>query len=471
MGAGPAGLYAAEECLRRGAEVDVFEQSFAPFGVVRSRVAPDHQNIKRRAALPEYIFEPGRFHSGTARYFGNVQIGRDLTLDELRRGYDAVLLATGSERTRDLGIAGESRPGSWAASDFAAWYNGSPEGVRFDPQLDCERAVVIGAGHLALDVARLLARHPSELEPTDIAPHALRALTKSRIREVVVLARRGPDQALFDEKELRDLLDLVGVQLGVAGVGPTLRESVATKRGELLVELPEARAVGRRWPLGASRRIVFRFCSSPVALLGVSARDSDAPVHALRYELNELVDSSDGMRAAGTGRFADLQTSLVVRAIGSMPRPIRDAPWGTGALVSEGGRVLDGAGGRALDRLYAAGSLASGPVSSLEANRHSAQEAVQGLFDDLRARGACHSAQLGDLASLLFARGAAFLTWSDWQKLDQCELVQGQAAGKIRQKILSLSDALHELGDPRSEVRMSPAEAIEKREEAPAWAG
>jgi len=168
----------------------------------------------------------------------------------------------------------------------------------------------------------------------------------------------------------------------------------------------------------------------------------------LRYELNELVDSARGIRAVGTGRLADLETSLVVRAIGCTPRPLRDAPWGTGRMVSDGGHVLEGAGGRPLDRLYVAGSLASGSVSSLEANRHSTQEAVEGLFDDLRSHGASRSADLSDPASLLFARGAAFLTWSGWQKRDQ-----------------------YELGDPRSEVRTSPTEAIETQAEAPAWAG
>jgi ferredoxin--NADP+ reductase len=421
----------------------VFEKRFAPHGVVRAQVAPDHQNIKRRAALPDYIFEPG-----DARYFGNVEVGRDVGLADLRTRYDAVLLATGSERAKRLGVPGSAARNCFSAAEFVAWYNGEQLGAALTPDLDVERAIVVGMGHVAIDIARILTRHPSELEPTDIAVRALRALGKSRVREVVVVARRGPDQTAFEDAELLDLMELVGVGVGRSGVSAELARAVSTKRGELILELPEQSA------LTEVRRIVLRFTSA----IDEIVVDETGRISGVRIARTRLVDSVDGFCAVRTGEFEEIEAGLVIEALGNLPEAIDGVPFDRlwARVPNDRGRVLDADGGDLVRGLYVAGSLKERPLQSIEQNRLSARETVAALFEDLR--GQVPSARGEDIMVELGRRGVRYLTWWDWGRLDQLELKQGRASGKVRQKIPALLDALQALSDLHSEVRASPAE-------------
>ncbi|HLV64745.1 MAG TPA: FAD-dependent oxidoreductase, partial [Polyangiaceae bacterium] len=266
VGSGPAGFYAADLLLRAGAKVDVFERLPAPFGLVRYGVAPDHQNIKRAVLAFERTAEHPNF-----RYFGNVTVGQVLSVEELLLDYDQVLLAVGSAGDRKLGIPGEELAGSVAATAFVGWYNGHPDFIEERFPLDVERAVIVGMGNVALDVARVLVRRPAELATTDITASALEALAQSRVREVVLLGRRGPAQAAFDQGELADIAGLEGVEVILEGDVPAVGSDLtaaARRKVEYLATLPRA-------PSGRAERLVrLRFFAVPRRILGEEGRVS-----------------------------------------------------------------------------------------------------------------------------------------------------------------------------------------------------
>src|SRR5688572_2976089 len=303
VGSGPAGFYATDFLLKSGFAVDLFERLPAPFGLVRYGVAPDHQTIKRVSAAFERTAKTPGF-----RFVGNVTVGSSVAVEELRRAYSVVVLAYGASTDRHLGVPGEELSGSHAATAFVAWYNAHPDFVSETFDLATERAVVVGMGNVALDVARVLLRNTDDLAVTDIADHALEALKKSRVREVVLLGRRGPAQAAFDQGELKDIVDLPGISVSVEGAVdlevPADADAAVRKNVELLRTLP-------REPVpGAERRMRLVFLASPVELLGAGGK-----VRAIRYEDNELVDKGGSVSARGTGRTHELDTGFVVRSI------------------------------------------------------------------------------------------------------------------------------------------------------------
>jgi len=444
VGAGPAGAFAAA-CLLRAcgnAEIDLFERLPTPWGLLRGGVAPDHQEIKRL----DNAFDRQTLRRG-CRFFGNVQVGVDVSHAELMRHYSAVIYATGAQTDKSLGIAGEDLPGSWAATEFVAWYNGHPDYRELQFDLSARRAVVIGNGNVAADVVRMLTLSAAELERTDVADHALEALRESRIEEVIVLGRRGPAQAAFTSTELRELGALDGVDTRVdpddlvldAVSQQWLAEQgtfTARKNVELLREFaarparPEAR-----------RRIELRFLSSPVQIRG-SAR-----VEAIDVRRNEIVRAEDGsLRArAVDGDIETIDCGLVLRSVGYRAVPLPDVPFDERHFVlpNERGRVLTPAG-EPLHGVYAVGWIKRGPTGILGTNKRDAEETVSRLVEDLDAAALPQppNPEREQIDALLAERKPDLITVEGWRAIDGHELESGRNAERPRVKLASREELL-----------------------------
>jgi ferredoxin--NADP+ reductase len=444
VGAGPAGAFAAA-CLLRAcgdAEIDLLERLPTPWGLLRGGVAPDHQEIKRL----QDTFDRETLARG-CRFLGNVEVGVDITHAELMRHYTAVIYATGAQTDKSLGIEGENLPGSWAATEFVAWYNGHPDyrGLEFD--LSARRAVVIGNGNVAADVTRVLTLSTTELERTDIADHALDALRSSSIEEVVVLGRRGPAQAAFTSAELRELGHLDGVDIRVDAddldLDPVssrwLAEQgtfTARKNVELLREFA-ARPAGPP----ARRRIVLRFLRSPVQIRGAGR------VEAIDVRRNEIVRAEDGSQRA-SAVDEDVETiacGLVLRSVGYRAVPLPDVPFDERRFVlpNERGRVRapDGA---PLVGVYAVGWIKRGPTGILGTNKRDAEETVSCLADDLAA-GALSQPPSPDrehVDALLAERKPGLVTGAGWRAIDIHELEHGHSEQRPRVKLASRDELL-----------------------------
>jgi ferredoxin--NADP+ reductase len=438
VGAGPAGAFAAA-CLLRShpqVEVDLFDRLPTPWGLLRAGVAPDHQEIKR---LQE-TFDRETLQRG-CRFFGNVEVGVDLSHRELTDHFTAVVYATGAQTDKSLGIPGEDLPGSWAATEFVAWYNGHPDyrELRFD--LSVERAVVIGNGNVAADVARILMLSPRELRRTDIADHALDALVESRIEEVVVIGRRGPAQVAFTSAELRELGHIPEVELRVRSEEVELdHESrrwlaeeatfTACKNVQLLQEFA---ARPRRGEM--RRRLELRFLRSPVAIRGASR------VQAVEVRKNEIVRRADGMLAAQPIDASSelIDCGLVLRSVGYRAVPLPEVPFDErySVLPNERGRVL-GPDGRRLPGVYAVGWIKRGPTGILGTNKRDAQETIDCLVEDLRA-GRLSARVIDDLThveALLADRKRNGVTTADgWRAIDAHERALGVAQDRPRVKL------------------------------------
>jgi ferredoxin--NADP+ reductase len=436
VGSGPAGFYSADFLLRdpRNVAVDVVERLPTPFGLVRFGVAPDHQGIKRVSAAFERIAKNPRF-----RFFGNVEIGRDLTLETLLAGYHAVIFAVGSATDKRMGIAGEDLPGSDAATSFVGWYNGHPDFQDRTFDLTSERVVVIGMGNVAMDVARVLVRRPEELADTDITEAALAALRESRVREVVLLGRRGPAQGAFDQAELADIAALPGVDVIIEGELPAL--DLAGFPTNVRKNVEYLRELAARPPRGASRRVRMRFLASPAEVLGGDR------VRALRIEQNQLVEAEDGsVVARGTGVFETLECGLVLRSIGYRGVALPGAPFDTkrGLIPNDGARVL-GTDGKPVHGLYAVGWIKRGPSGLIGTNKSCAKDTVTALLSDTDSLLARPRASAQDLAELLANAGTRAVTFADWQRLDAIEVARGKAAGKVREKLVNVRAMLDAL--------------------------
>jgi ferredoxin/flavodoxin---NADP+ reductase len=438
VGAGPAGAFAAASLLRmRGdVEIDLFERLPTPWGLLRGGVAPDHQEIKRL----QDTFERRTLRRG-CRFFGNVEVGTDVSHAELMRHYTAVVYATGAQTDKSLGIPGEDLPGSVPATEFVAWYNGHPDyrGHEFD--LSSERAVVIGNGNVAADVTRILTLSPSELERTDIADHALEALRESRIEEVVVLGRRGPAQAAFTSAELRELGRLDGVDLRVdpaeIELDPVSREWLdeegtftARKNVRLLREF-----AARPPRPEAARRIVLRFLRSPVEIRGAGR------VEAVDVRRNEIVRADDGtLRARAVEEDVEtIACGLVLRSVGYRAVPLPDVPFDERAYVlpNDCGRVL-GPDGEPVPGVYTVGWIKRGPTGILGTNKRDAEETMACLVEDLEALPAP-----GDRIDALLAERKPDLVGADgWRAIDAVEVARGEAAERPRVKLASRDELL-----------------------------
>jgi ferredoxin/flavodoxin---NADP+ reductase len=433
VGSGPAGFYAADALLRGAppSDVDLFERLPVPFGLVRYGVAPDHQTIKRvtvaferTAALPGF------------RFFGNVEVGRDVSVEELLGGYHAVLFATGAALDRHLDIPGEDLEGSYAATSFVGWYNGHPDFIDLKFSLAAERAVVVGMGNVALDVARVLLHDRAALAKTDISDVALAALRESPVREVVLLGRRGPAQAAFDQGELEAIADLPGVGVEMDGDVSFEDEadlpSAARKNLAYLARLKLAGAAPQ------PRMLKLRFLASPVELLGEAGR-----VRSLRIEDNRLVGAGPNVRAEPTGKIWQLETGLVIRSVGYRGTAIPGMPFEAkrNVIPSSAGRVTD-LNGQPLPGLYTSGWIKRGPSGLIGTNKADSKETVELLWRDAEALRGRHRGSMTDVAALLAARGVRVVTFADYRNIDAAEKARGEARGKVRDKLERIPDML-----------------------------
>ena len=435
IGSGPAGFYSADALLKNKAvpvTVDMFERLPVPFGLVRFGVAPDHQSIKRVQAAFERTAQLSGF-----RFFGNVRVGADLAVAELRRRYHAVLIAVGAPTDKHLGVAGEELAGSYAATSFVGWYNGHPDFLGHDFDLTSERAVVVGMGNVALDVARMLVRRPDELATTDIAGYALEALRSSRIREVVLLGRRGPAQAAFDQGELQDIAELNDVQVCVEGELPpedaSKLESPARKNLEYVM------ALAKEPPKNVERRVKLRFLTSPAELIGEAGR-----VRGVKVERNALVTQPDGSVAArGSGEFEVLPSGLVMRSIGYRGVELSGVPFDarSGTIPNQGGRVTENRGGETVPGLYTVGWIKRGPTGLIGTNKACAKETVDVILEDAENL-TRPELEAADIAAELEAKGTRVVTFQDWRRLDQLEQEAGKATGKVREKYVRIEEML-----------------------------
>jgi ferredoxin/flavodoxin---NADP+ reductase len=424
VGSGPAGFYAAGPLLASDlpVEVDMIERLPTPWGLVRLGVAPDHPNIKAVSrAFEKIAAQPG------FRFFGNVELGRDVTHAELTQLYDAVVYAVGAQTDRRLGIPGEDLPGSWAATEFVAWYNAHPDFQSIPFDLQTERAVVVGAGNVALDVARMLALSAEELAPTDTTDVAMAAINESALREIVLLARRGPAQAAFTTPELKEMGELADAAVIVDPADLEGAVGTDTNSERNLVVLREYAA---RTPSGKRRAVVFRFCVSPVEIRGEGRVEEIEIVH------NELVaDESGGLRAVPTERRETIPCGLVFRSVGYRGVALPGVPFdeGLGVIPNDCGRVERG--------FYCAGWIKRGPTGVIGTNKKDATETVELLLEDARA-GLLRRESDERLESLLAERGVEVVAYGGWEAIDLEERTRGEPHGRPRIKLCTWDELL-----------------------------
>jgi ferredoxin/flavodoxin---NADP+ reductase len=443
VGAGPAGLYAADHLLRKGdvvLTIDVFTRFPTPFGLVRDGVAPDHQSIKAVVRIFDRVLADPR-----VRFFGNVTYGVDVHHRELKRRYHQIVYAVGAQADRRMSIPGEDQPNSLPAISFVGWYNGHPDFRDLPADLSCERAVVVGNGNVAMDVTRILATPPAALAATDIADHALERLRRSRIREVVVLGRRGPAQASFTTPEIRELGRLEGVDavvdprdLELDPASQAQMEEDRTAKANLRILHDYAARTGRSAP----RRIVLRFLASPVEIVGANGQ-----VAALKVERNELaVDANGALRSKGTGQVETIETGLVLRSIGYRTVPIEGVPFdhATSTINNIAGQVVHPNTGEVMRGEYVVGWAKRGPTGLIGNNKPDAAATVEAMLADLPLL-----QRLGDgrrdpsaVEALLADRGVDYVTYRDWQVLDRHEVAAGRAAGRPRVKVTTVPEML-----------------------------
>lgn len=452
IGAGPAGFYAAEHLQKQvpAVAVDMFDRLPTPFGLVRGGVAPDHQKIKSVTRVYDRIAS----HPGF-RFFGNVAYGRDLTLADLRARYHAMVFASGAPADRALGVPGEELPGSCTATEFVGWYNGHPDYRDRHFDLTQENVVVVGLGNVAVDVTRILCRTPEELAATDIAPHALDALSRSQVRTVYMLGRRGPVQGAFTTPELKELGELPGADFVV---NPAELELDAASQDQLTSgedrtaqkNLDVLRMAAARPPEGKPRRIVLRFCVSPVALEG------EGRVEQVRLVRNRLEpDGRGGVRAVATGEEELVPAGLVFRSVGYRGMALPELPFDDRAAVipHEAGRVR-GPDGAPLPGVYVAGWIKRGPSGVIGTNKPCAVESVESLLADWREARLPEPAWCTPEATpeFLAQRGVTPVSYARWQHLDALERQRGEALGRPRLKFTSVPEMLAALDPSSSEV-------------------
>jgi ferredoxin/flavodoxin---NADP+ reductase len=424
VGSGPAGFYAAGALLAGGAQVDMIERLPTPWGLVRLGVAPDHPKIKSVSRAFEKIALQDGF-----RFLGNVEVGRDVQHDELLELYDAVLYAVGAQTDRRMGIPGEDLPGSRPATEFVAWYNGHPDFQQLEFDLSGKRAVVIGNGNVAVDVARMLALTKEELDPTDTTDAAIDAIANAGIEEIVMVGRRGPAQAAFTTPELIELGELAGADVIVDAAeleGAEPKDTNAVRNLEVL------REYAQREPQGKPRRIVLRFFRSPIAILG------DERVTGIELVRNVLDENE---RAVPTGETETLECGIVFRSVGyrgvALPGVPFDAARGT--IPNESGRVGE--------RVYAAGWIKRGPSGVIGTNKKDASETVALLLADL-ADAPRRGRTFDDVEELLRTRNVKHVLYEGWTAIDEHERNAGETLGRPRVKLCTWAELLEAAGIP-----------------------
>ncbi|XP_033037986.1 NADPH:adrenodoxin oxidoreductase, mitochondrial isoform X3 [Trachypithecus francoisi] len=448
VGSGPAGFYTAQHLLKQHpqAHVDIYEKQPVPFGLVRFGVAPDHPEVKN--VINTFTQTA---HSGRCAFWGNVEVGRDVTVPELREAYHAVVLSYGAEDHRALEIPGEELPGVCSARAFVGWYNGLPENRELEPDLSGDTAVILGQGNVALDVARILLTPPEHLERTDITKAALGVLRQSRVKTVWLVGRRGPLQVAFTIKELREMIQLPGARpildpADFLGLQDKIKEVPRPRKRltELLLrtatEKPEPEEAARR--ASASRAWGLRFFRSPQQVLPSPDGRRAAGV---RLAVTRLEGVGEATRAVPTGDMEDLPCGLVLSSVGYKSRPVDPSvPFDSklGVIPNVEGRVMDVPG------LYCSGWVKRGPTGVIATTMTDSFLTGQMLLQDLKAGLLPSGPRPGYAAiqALLSGRGVRPVSFSDWEKLDAEEVARGQGTGKPREKLVDPQEMLRLLG-------------------------
>lgn len=438
VGAGPSGFYASGQLLAEGFAVDLIDKLPTPFGLVRFGVAPDHPKIKNVTRVFEKTAANPDF-----RFFGGVELGRDVTREELLARYDLVLYTLGTSSDNRLGIPGEDLIGSYPATDFVAWYNGHPDAKDYEFDLDCERAVVIGNGNVAIDVARMLALDPSEVAPTDTADHAVTALAGHGVKEVIILGRRGPAQAAFTNPELLELgeleradviVDPAQMQLdpvSAAWLESDKAEPTNRRNVEIMTEY------SGREPAGKSHRVVLKYLRSPVEILGDGER-----VTGLRMAINEIVDDGQGNpKAVATGATEDIECGLVFRSIGYRGEPVDSVPFEPkrGLICNAGGRVTT-ADGDVLPCEYVSGWVKRGPSGVIGTNKKDSADTVARIVEDRDAGKLTPKGASDDADQWLRTKVPDLVEWDGWAKIDAHEVALGEPQGRPRVKLVDIDE-------------------------------
>ena len=411
VGAGPAGYFAAQALQNLQTEelqftIDMIERLPTPWGLVRSGVAPDHPKIKTVSKVFEKVATAGNF-----RLFGGVELGTDISIEQLQDMYDAVVIATGSAVGKKLGIPGEDLPGSLSAAEFVPWYNAHPDFHGVDVPLNCETAVVIGAGNVAMDVARMLALEPSELDPTDTADHAIDALKESAIREVVISARRGPEHAAFTSPELRELpkLEHTNVLINKSDI-----EAAITRAGDAIEKdtksnLDAMLLISEKEPTGHDRTMKFQFLATPIEIKGAG-------------KVEEVV-----FQKTGSDEKFTVKCGLVITAIGYEAASIPGIPYQSGKVVNTDGRVKE--------NLFVVGWAKRGPSGVIGTNKSDASDVMKLLVEDLKS-----AKDKGDVSDLL--KDKKFVSQSHWEAINAAEVAAGEPLGKPRKKAVLREELL-----------------------------
>ena len=435
VGSGPSGYFAAASLLKFAdsddavdVHVDMLEMLPTPWGLVRSGVAPDHPKIKTISKQFDKTGNDPRF-----RFFGNIEVGNHVQAAELAERYDAVIYAVGAQADRPLGIPGEELPGSVAAVDFVGWYNAHPHFEEMMPDLSTGRAVVVGNGNVALDVARILVSDPDVLADTDIADHALESLHAKGVEEVVVIGRRGPLQATFTTLELRELGDLeamadVDVIVDPADFADITDDDLEAADKTTKLNIKALRAYAEKAPRGAKRRIVFRFRTSPIEITGAER------VESIVLGRNELVDEGGRLVAKDTGAREELSAQLVVRAVGYRGVATPGLPFDerSGTIPHTDGRI----DGRRNE--YVVGWIKRGPSGVIGSNKKDSQATVDTLIADLGGA----EAHADDTVEWLLSRQPKLVTDDHWQLIDAHERGAGEPHGRPRVKLTSVAELL-----------------------------
>ncbi|MBC7462746.1 MAG: FAD-dependent oxidoreductase [Actinobacteria bacterium] len=422
VGAGPAGYFAAQALQNLATPekefaIDMIERLPTPWGLVRSGVAPDHPKIKTVSKVFEKIATAGNF-----RLFGNVELGRDITTDQLVDIYDAVIVATGSSLGKKLGIPGEDLHASLSAADFVPWYNAHPDYKDLEVPLDCETAVVIGAGNVAMDVARMLALDPGELDATDTAHHAIDRFKTSKIRRVILCARRGPEHAAFTAPELRELpkLEHTNVIMNKAEVDAAIARVGENAEKDVKSNLSAMELITTRDETFHDRTLEFKFLIAPTEVLG------DVRTEAVVFAVNKVEDG----KIVPTGEVETIRCGLVISAIGYSAESINGVPYKNGKIDNNEGRVEG-------TNIYAVGWAKRGPSGVIGTNKSDASDVIKLLIEDLTNS----PKKKGDISSLL--PGHEIVTQEGWEKINATEVTRGETLGKPRVKAVDLAELLY----------------------------
>ena len=415
VGAGPAGYFAAQALQNLQTEelqfsIDMIERLPTPWGLVRSGVAPDHPKIKTVAKVFEKVANESNF-----RLFANVELGSDLTIEQLKEKYDAVVIATGSALGKKLGIPGEDLPGSMSAATFVPWYNAHPDFKDENIDLTCETAVVIGAGNVAMDVARMLALEPSELDPTDTADHAIDALKLSAVRTVIISARRGPENAAFTSPELRELpklehtnviMENADIEAAIARAGDAPEKDVKSNLDAMLL-------ISEREPTNHERTMKFQFLATPKEIKG-------------NGRVEEII-----FQKTGTEETFSIKCGLVITAIGYEAVSLEGIPYEQGKVVNTDGRVNE--------NVYVVGWAKRGPSGVIGTNKSDAADVMKLLVEDLK-----DPKNSGDVTDVITHNRV--VTQQHWQAINEAEVAAGELVGKPRRKSVAREDLLKHAG-------------------------